>query len=450
MPFNSLAFALLLGSNRLLLEIRRIPAIWFLLVGSFFFYLSAGIVDLGAIAISIIGNWFLRRLNHHPKLYLPLAVLINLVFLGFFKYRGFFGIENFVGGSFPNLVLPLGISFYTFQMIAYHVDIVKKRTYPAPSFKSFVLFAGFYPQLVAGPIVRAGHLLPQINRVIAQGFCQKNFVVFGLGLILLGMAKKVIMADSLGPVVDDIFFIGPDSIGQAWLGAILFSFQIYFDFSGYSDIAVGAAYLLGFRIPFNFRTPYISTGPGEFWQRWHITLSSWIRVFVYIPLGGSRGNKLRVVTVLIVTMIIAGLWHGASFNFIVWGAAWGFYIVIGRILQKLPIQFGPVQWVFHMGAVIVLWVFFRAVNLDEAFSYIGVMFDVGSGVGSVAVASWIVLGVISLFLLHWLESRLTSQQILWKLRKFNTRFNVALITGLIIGLLLIPTESQNPFIYFRF
>jgi D-alanyl-lipoteichoic acid acyltransferase DltB (MBOAT superfamily) len=213
---------------------------------------------------------------------------------------------------------------------------------------------------------------------------------------------------------------------------------------------VGAAYLLGFRIPFNFRTPYSSTGPAEFWQRWHMTLSTWIRIFVYIPLGGSRGNQLRVVTVLIVTMIIAGLWHGASFTFIVWGAAWGAYILVGRILQKLSIHLGPLQWFLHMSAVIILWVFFRAVNLDEAFNYIAVMFDVGSGVGSVSAALWIGLGVIGLFGLHWLESHLATQHIVWKLRKFNTRFNFALTTGLIIGLLLLPTESQNPFIYFRF
>lgn len=450
MPFNSLAFALLLGSNRLLLAFRRLPAFWFLLVGSFVFYLSAGIIDLGTITVSIVCNWFLRRLDNYPRLYLTLAILMNLVLLGFFKYRGFFGTENFIGGSFSDLILPLGISFYTFQMIAYHVDVVKKRTNPAPSFKSFVLFVGFYPQLVAGPIVRASQLLPQINRVISEGFCQKKFVIFGLGLILLGMAKKVIMADSLGPVVDDIFFIGPDSFGQAWLGAILFTFQIYFDFSGYSDIAVGAAYLLGFRIPFNFRTPYSSTGPAEFWQRWHMTLSAWIRIFVYIPLGGSRGSQLQVVTVLIVTMIIAGLWHGASFTFIVWGAAWGAYILVGRILQKLSVQIGPLQWFLHMSVVVVLWVFFRAVNLDVAFNYIAMMFNVGSGVGSVSVALWIGLGVISLFSLHWLESHLANQHVIWKLRKFNTRFNFALITGLIIGLLLLPNESQNPFIYFRF
>jgi alginate O-acetyltransferase complex protein AlgI len=264
------------------------------------------------------------------------------------------------------------------------------------------------------------------------------------------MAKKVIMADSLDPVVNDIFFMGPDSFGQAWLGAILFTFQIYFDFSGYSDIAVGAAYLLGFRIPFNFRTPYSSTGPAEFWRRWHITLSTWIRDFVYIPLGGSRGNQLRVITVLIVTTSIAGLWHGANYTFIAWGTAWGIYILVGRILQKLSIRIGPLQWILHMSAVIVLWVIFRAVNLDEAFNYIAVMVDVGSGVGSISTALWIGLGVIGLFGLHWLESHLTTQKMIWKLRKLNTRFNCALLVGLIIGLLLLPSESQIPFIYFRF
>jgi alginate O-acetyltransferase complex protein AlgI len=259
-----------------------------------------------------------------------------------------------------------------------------------------------------------------------------------------------VFADSLGPVVDDIFFAGPDSFGQAWLGAFLFAFQIYFDFSGYSDIAVGAAFLLGFQIPFNFRTPYLSVGPAEFWQRWHITLSTWIRDYLYISLGGSKGSRLRIIAVLILTMGLAGLWHGANYTFVVWGAAWGAYILVGRIMQVVPIRVMPLRWILHISVVTILWVFFRAPGIGEAFDYINVMFDVGSGIGSISSAMLIGLGVIGLFALHWLESRLATRSAIWKLRRFNTRFVGALLAGLILGLLLLPAESQNPFIYFRF
>lgn len=450
MLFNSLAFAFLLGSNRFLVGFRRVPAFWVLLAASIVFYLSAGIVDLSVIAAAIVVNWFLQRLSLHPKQYITLVVVLNLGVLGFFKYRDFFGTDNFVGGSYADLALPLGISFYTFQMMAYHIDVVRKRTQPAPSFRAFLLFVSFYPQLVAGPIVRANQLLPQVNRAIAGTLRPKKFVVFGLALITFGLIKKVVLADSLGPVVDDIYFIGPDSFAQAWLGAILFSFQIYFDFSGYSDIAVGAAYLLGFRIPINFRTPYLSMGPAEFWRRWHITLSTWIQDYLYIPLGGSRGNRARVITVLIVTMGLAGLWHGASYTFIVWGAAWGVYILLGRVLHDVPVKFAPLRWLLHMVIVTILWVFFRAVDIGEAFDYIGVMFDFGSGIGSASVALWISLGIAGLFAYHWIESRLATRSVVFKLRRYNTPLVAALLVGISIGVLLLPANTQNPFIYFRF
>jgi alginate O-acetyltransferase complex protein AlgI len=450
MPFNSLAFALLLGSNRFLIGFRQVPMYWVLLAGSVVFYLTAGIVDFSVIASAIGVNWVLQRLSKNPKLYLTVAVTVNLSLLAYFKYKGIFDTGSFVGGSYTDLVLPLGISFYTFQMIAYHFDVARKHSPAAPSFKHFVLFVSFYPQLVAGPIVRANQLLPQIARVVEGRLRPNRLVVFGLALILLGLVKKVIFADSLGPIVDDIFFIGPDSLGQAWLGAILFSFQIYFDFSGYSDIAVGAAYLLGFRIPFNFRTPYLSTGPGEFWQRWHITLSSWIRDYLYIPLGGSQGNRFRVALVLVFTMSLAGLWHGANNTFIVWGAAWGVYILMGRVMQTISIKTTLVRWFFHMAIVTILWVLFRAPDIGSALDYIAVMFDVGSGLGEVVTAMWIAVGIIGLYMSSWLESSVGSWLGAWNLRRISTRFIGTVLIGLILGLLLIPTDSQNPFIYFRF
>lgn len=450
MPFNSFAFALLFSSNRYLAGFSRVPVFWVLLAGSLVFYAFAGIIDLGVIVLAIVGNWLIAKLALPDRWHLGVAVVLNLGLLVFFKYQGLLDTDGVVGGSYADIALPLGISFYTFQMIAYHVDVVKGRTPPAESFKAFVLFVGFYPQLVAGPIVRANQLLPQINRAISGRLQQKKIVLFGMLLVTLGLTKKIVFADSLGPIVDDIFFLGPDSFGQAWLGAVLFAFQIYFDFSGYSDIAVGAAYLLGFRIPFNFRTPYLSAGPAEFWQRWHITLSNWIRDYLYFPLGGSRGSATRIAIVLVLTMALAGLWHGADFTFIVWGAVWGLYILVGRLLRRIPFRNRVLSWTLNMGIVTILWVFFRAPGIGEAFEYIAVMFNFGLGFGDKWVAIGIVAGVAGLFAFHWLESVVSTALNPIRLRRFNTRLITGVLVGLIVGLLLIPVDAQNPFIYFRF
>jgi len=450
MPFNSLAFAVLLGSNRVLVGIQRLPSFWVLLFGSAIFYLSAGLFDLGLIFALILLNWLLQRLPFTAKWYLVSAIFLNVGALGVFKYQGLFDDIGIIGKSYADYVLPLGISFYTFQMIAYHIDVTTKRAQPAPTFKSFLLFVAFYPQLVAGPIVRANQLLPQINRALTGKFKPNKFITFGLILISWGLFKKVVLADSLSPIVDDIFFVNPDSFGQAWLGATLFAFQIYFDFSGYSDIAVGAAYLLGFRIPFNFRTPYLSLGPAEFWQRWHITLSTWIRDYLYIPLGGSRGSKVRVSIVLIVTMGIAGLWHGANSTFIVWGVAWGAYILVARVLKRFPLRIMSIRWLLHTLTVLTLWVFFRAENIDSATQYIKVMFDIRSGVGELSSAAWLVFAMAGLFFVHWLEAKAMSGVQPLKLRRFNNGPSIAILTGILLGMLIIPSESVNPFIYFRF
>jgi alginate O-acetyltransferase complex protein AlgI len=356
-------------------------------------------------------------------------------------------------GSYIDTALPLGISFYSLQAIAYHVDVCRKLSAPARSIQEFFLFKAFFPQLIAGPIVRAQKMLPQIQRLFDGRPGRHRLLVFGFGLIALGLAKKVVLADSLGPFVDDIFAARPSNSLQGWLGAIAFTFQIYFDFSGYSDIAIGSAYLLGIRLPWNFRTPYISTGPREFWQRWHITLSTWIRDYLYIPLGGRRGHLMRTLLVLVLTMSLAGLWHGANYTFIVWGAAWALYLLVGRCLPLDQVPW-PLMWPIHMLVVIVLWVFFRSPSLNYALDYLRMMISFQGDVGSAGddasrlpIAS---LGIAALFGLHWAESLLQSPRIPLLLRRVDGPVTRGVLVGAALLLVLIPKYDVNPFIYFRF
>jgi alginate O-acetyltransferase complex protein AlgI len=270
---------------------------------------------------------------------------------------------------------------------------------------------------------------------------------------VLGLAKKVLLADSIGPLADEIFAARPDSAYQAWLGAVLFTFQIYFDFSGYSDMAIGSAYLLGIRLPWNFRTPYVSMGPREFWQRWHISLSTWIRDYLYIPLGDGRGSAVRAAAVLVGTMALAGLWHGANYTFIIWGAAWGLYILVGRMLPQggLP---RPAAWLVHMVAVICLWVLFRSPSLGYALDFLRTMFAFRGGlpgaVDDAAPAVLVAAGIALLFVLHWLESRLQDRRVLYVLRRLDGPTLRGLLAGLALLMVLLPTYNVNPFIYFRF
>jgi D-alanyl-lipoteichoic acid acyltransferase DltB (MBOAT superfamily) len=289
------------------------------------------------------------------------AVILNIGLIGYFKYRNLLLGDAGQSGSYIDTALPLGISFYSLQALAYHVDVVRKISGPARSFSRVLPVQAFFPQLIAGPIVRAPQVLPQIQRLFDGRPRRHRLLAFGFGLIVLGLAKKVLLADSLAPTVDEIFTARPETAYRAWLGAVLFTFQIYFDFSGYSDIAIGSAYLLGIRLPWNFRTPYMSTSPRAFWQRWHISLSTWIRDYLYIPLGGGRGNPLRAAAVLIGTMALAGLWHGAKLHLHRLGGRVG--PVHSRRAGPAPVNV-PAQltWLVHMLVVILLWVIFRSPN----------------------------------------------------------------------------------------
>jgi len=324
------------------------------------------------------------------KILLWISILVNLGFLGFFKYYNFF-LDNFVSAfSFfgtpinaqgLNIILPVGISFYTFQTLSYTIDVYKRKLEPTKDFIAFTAFVSFFPQLVAGPIERATNLLPQFYK---KRTFEYNKAVDGLRQILWGLFKKIVIADNSAQIANEIFNNSADYNGSTLvLGALFFTFQIYGDFSGYSDIAIGTSRLFGFNLKQNFAFPYFSRDIAEFWRRWHISLSTWFRDYLYIPLGGSRGGTWMKVRNTFVIFIVSGFWHGASWTFIVWGALNALYFLPLLLLKKNRANtntvaeektFPSIKELFQMGITFSLtvfaWIFFRAENIEHAYSYI--------------------------------------------------------------------------------
>jgi D-alanyl-lipoteichoic acid acyltransferase DltB (MBOAT superfamily) len=329
------------------------------------------------------------------KILLWISILVNLSFLGFFKYYNFF-LDNFIAGfslfgqeispNTLNIILPVGISFYTFQTLSYTIDVYKRNLEPTKDFIAFSAFVSFFPQLVAGPIERATHLLPQFYK-------KRNFdyalAVDGLRQILWGLFKKIVIADNCAEYANQIFNNSADMNGSSLvLGAVFFTFQIYGDFSGYSDIAIGTSRLFGFDLMKNFAFPYFSRDIAEFWRRWHISLSTWFRDYLYIPLGGSRGGTWMKVRNTFIIFIVSGFWHGANWTFIVWGALNAIYflpllltknnrnnldtIAQGKIIPNIR-EFYTMLLTFSM--TVFAWIFFRANSIGHALSYISEIFS---------------------------------------------------------------------------
>ena len=339
---------------------RRFQHLFLLAASYFFFYYTSNYLILLLIFSTILDFYIGKHIWKtndllHKKILLISSLAVNLGLLGFYKYVDFailqfnifgnyFNLTNDI--SFLNLVLPIGISFYTFQTISYTVDIYRGQLTPSKSFWEFALFVSFFPQLVAGPILRARQFLPQLREKIntanvgriRQIVINNSNLKFRITLMALGFFKKMFIADNLAPFVNTIFQdpIGLESF-TIIMGTIAFAIQIYCDFSGYTDIAIGAAIILGFKIPINFNKPYFATSPSDFWKRWHISLSSWLRDYLYIPLGGNRNSSSRTYANLIIVMFLGGLWHGASWNFVIWGLLHGIYLAIHRaILNRFP------------------------------------------------------------------------------------------------------------------
>lgn len=335
----------------------------FLLIASYFFFYYSSNYLITLLIYTTIWDFYFGKIIwkstniKRKKILLILSLSGNLSLLGFFKYADFTITQfNILGNYFDlnthipllNLALPIGISFYTFHSITYTVGIYRGDIAPAKSFLDYAIFVAFFPQLVAGPILRAKDFLPQLREKIndfgvgarlSQILIDKSNLKLGITLMAFGFLKKMFFADNIAPMVNELSNnpIGHDSF-TIILGAIAFGIQIYGDFSGYSDIAIGAATIMGFRIPINFNKPYFATSPSDFWRRWHISLSSWLKDYLYIPLGGNRKSKFRTYLNLLIVMLIGGLWHGASWNFVIWGLLHGIYLSLHKIMiDKFPI-----------------------------------------------------------------------------------------------------------------
>lgn len=396
MVFNSLPFLLfLVVFLPLYFLMKGRLRLWWCLAGSYFFYgwwdwRFLGLILFSTLVDFSIGGRLARTENLlERKRLLWLSIGVNLGVLAFFKYFNFFAdsLQEAVALfdwqlSWHNLhiILPVGISFYTFQSMSYTIDIYRRELEPEPDLLRFATYIAFFPQLVAGPIVRARTLLPQLR--IDQAFRWDNFYA-GSAQVLWGFFKKVAIADTLALFVDQCFEY-PGHYGSLHLliGVFFYAFQIYCDFSGYSDIAIGLARILGFYFPANFRTPYFSRNFSEFWTRWHITLSSWLRDYLYIPLGGNRQGQWKTLRNLMITMLLGGLWHGAGWTFVFWGFLHGLYLVlqrglqgVGRTLGLVLLRTNKLIGALKMITVFMLtclaWIFFRSSSFEVALTMIG-------------------------------------------------------------------------------
>ncbi|APU11315.1 membrane bound O-acyl transferase MBOAT family protein [Cellulophaga geojensis KL-A] len=401
MLFNSIDFAIFLPIVFFLywvvvnknLQLQN----FLLLVASYVFYGWWDWRFLSLIAFSTLVDYSLGVLlgkeekESKRKVYLWTSIIVNLGFLGFFKYYNFF-VESFVDAftffgqeieiGTLNIILPVGISFYTFQTLSYTIDVYKRNLEPTKKFIAFAAFVSFFPQLVAGPIERASNLLPQILKKRSFNYCEAKD---GLRLMLWGLFKKVVIADSLSPIVNDIFSnYSTLSSPVLIMGAIFFAFQIYGDFSGYSDIAIGTAKLFGIELMSNFKFPYFSKNIGEFWRRWHISLSTWFRDYLYIPLGGSRGSKMVGIRNVFAIFLVSGFWHGANWTFIFWGLFHAllflpsFLIGTNRKyaevkntrLNVLAMISNVYRTLLTFILVTIGWVFFRSETITDSFIYL--------------------------------------------------------------------------------
>ena len=409
------------------------------------------------------GNKLVKEENQKKrKMWLLLSMFVNLGFLAFFKY-GDFLLENFVvvmntiGVDFQarpmDIILPMGISFYTFQTMSYTIDIYKKKIEPARTFLDFALYVTFFPQLVAGPIVRAKELISQFYEPKKATIDQ---FIWGLFSLTLGLFMKVVMADTLlSSTSDDVFDSG--KVLHFWdtlAGTLAFSGQIFFDFAGYSTCAIGIALMLGIVLPDNFKYPYASVGFSEFWKRWHISLSTWLRDYVYIPLGGNRHGILRTYSALMITMLLGGLWHGAAWTFVVWGALHGFYLLLERTQKKyLPFKITATNGFFlaitTWACINTTWVFFRAKDFVTAKNMIASLLFLNPD-GEKILELFDIIKVYTviaiLFLCHWFMRNTSVKAVAEKTPVWILGF----VWAMMFVLIAIAQGSGEQFIYFQF
>lgn len=471
--FNSLTFMVFFV---VVLALHNAPFSWRakkinLLVASYLFYAAWSPPFVLLLWLSTMVDWVVANKLHvetrlaKRRLLLLASVAVNLGMLGYFKY-GQFLLENFqalmaaLGVAYQppewSIVLPVGISFYTFQTMAYSLDVYLRRAEPARSFLDFALFVTFFPQLVAGPIVRPTQLIPQFQLPRVATLQQMRW---GLALITLGLFNKIVVADSLLSGASDKVFQATELLHpvDAWLGTLAFSGQIFCDFAGYSTTAIGVALCLGFSLPDNFRFPYAAIGFSDFWRRWHISLSSWLRDYLYIPLGGNRKGSLRTYANLMTTMVLGGLWHGASWTFVVWGGLHGAYLAAERWLgarfgghpiwqRWLPRVFLALLTYFLVN---ITWVFFRAQDFATAWRLIDTMltWDLDGKKVLWTIDLLVVPAVIGgMLVVHWFMRNRELHEVIGAM----PRWLVGLAWGVMTWLIIIAQGQSNAFIYFQF
>jgi alginate O-acetyltransferase complex protein AlgI len=395
------------------------------------------------------------------KIALFVSIAANLSLLGFFKYTGFaletynqlfqvVGGENFDAVPVLTFLLPLGISFYTFQSMSYTIDVYRKEANHVTNFLDFACFVSMFPQLVAGPIIR----FQEVAEQLATRVHSYEKFARGVAFFSLGMAKKVLLANSCGKIADITFAAEATNVVDAWFGIVAYAFQIYFDFSGYSDMAIGLGLMFGFVFAKNFDSPYLSASITEFWRRWHISLSTWLREYLYIPLGGNKMGGNRTALNLAIVMLLGGLWHGASWNFVMWGAIHGTLLGSERVFGKKPLYFALPKFVrvaITFGFVLIAWVFFRAETFSGALTYLGSMF----GLVDVPMSSILLDGL--LYSRYHLLAITVSAIIVWRCPQtwdWTRRLSAVKICGIVLifslSVAVLSMQSYNPFIYFNF
>ena len=459
-----------------------------LLSASYFFFFFSSNYLLALLIFSTLLDFYAGRAIWNnknirtKKIILALSLAGNVGLLGFFKYADFgiaqlnsFGNLLGFGPEIPllNIVLPIGISFYTFQSMSYTIDIYRGKLEPSKSLGEFALFVAFFPQLVAGPILRAKDFLPQLREKIKNFGSEQNIrqilihdsnLKMGITIMSFGFLKKMFFADNIAPFVNEVFQnpIGLDSFA-IFLGTIAFGIQIYCDFSGYSDIAIGAALILGFKIPKNFNKPYFATSPSDFWGRWHISLSTWLRDYLYIPLGGNRKSHNRTYVNLLTVMFLGGLWHGASWNFVVWGMLHGTYLAIHKILiNKFPnlrhneffkSKAGKVtSIIITQYFVFLAWLVFRIQDLDgvlySMYKYVVWDFATEQVIQLISLNKFPIILIIVFFILNFISYKHGDLQ--KAISKIKLRYWFSFLGSILMLVLIFETGPAQDFIYFRF
>lgn len=426
-----------------------------LLIASLIFYAWGEPIYILLMIFSSIINFFLAKFiakREHDKFWLVMTVVFNIGLLGIFKYSNFIidSINSLINTqiNFVNISLPIGISFYTFQTMSYVIDVYQNKTHVQHNYFDLLLYITFFPQLIAGPIVKYRDVADEIEsrQITLQG------MVNGFQRFILGLSKKLILANTMAYAADQIYGMSVSEVGSglAWIGALSYFFQIYFDFSGYSDMAIGLGEIFGFHFLENFNYPYSSTSLQDFWRRWHISLSSWFKEYVFIPLGGSRKGHVRSIINRLIVFFLTGLWHGAAWTFVIWGLYNGVFLLLEKTILKIESWPKVLRHVYTILVVLVGFIIFRAETLSQALHFITSLFNFTPE--SLQGLAWIQINVDNRFIFFMIASALLSVPIVYPKYKAlpNTiKYSVSVMLW-ILCLVTLSAATYNPFIYFRF